>query len=178
MPRLDLQAQDWTKLDPKLRRVGLIVSQSHTDLISQAQLAAKIATVSVTTEISGSDRETLYLFKRMAPQIDGIWLVPDDQILSPEILRNLLEYAVSHGVRVCVFSDALLDWGALMSARPTTPDTARTLRRILERMMAGGANAVPPLTTTSELVVHLNTQVAGRLGLASLHNSWIVRGAQ
>jgi hypothetical protein len=175
MPRLDLQAQDWTKLDPKLRRVGLIVSQSHTDLISQA---AKITAVSVKTEISGSDRETLYLFKRMAPQIDGIWLVPDDQILSPEILRNLLDYAASHGVRVCVFSDALLDWGALMSARPTTPDTARTLRRLLERMMAGGVNAVPPLTTTSELVVHLNTQVAGRLGLASLHNSWIVRGTK
>jgi hypothetical protein len=37
---------------------------------------------------------------------------------------------------------------------------------------------VPPLTTTSELVVHLNTQVAGRLGLASLHNSWIVRGTK
>jgi hypothetical protein len=175
MPRLDLQAEDWTKLDPKIRRVGLIVSESHTDLISQA---AKITTVSVKTEISGSDRETLYLFKRMAPQIDGIWLVPDDQILSPEILRNLLEYAVTHGVRVCVFSDALLDWGALMSARPTTPDTARTLRRLLERMMASGANAVPPLTTTSELVVHLNTQVAGRLGLASLQTSWIVRGAQ
>jgi hypothetical protein len=178
MPRFDLLAQDWTKLDPKLRRVGLIVSQSHTDLISQAELAAKSATLSIKTEISGSDRETLYLFKRMAPQIDGIWLVPDDQILSPAVLRNLLEYAASHGVRVCVFSDALLDWGAFMSASPTTPDTARTLRRLLEKMMAGGANVVPPMTTTSEVVVHLNTQVAGRLGLSSLRKSWIVRGAQ
>jgi hypothetical protein len=178
MPPLDLQVQDWTKLDPKVRRVGLIVSQSHTDLISEAELAAKIATVSVKSEISGSDRETLYLFKRMAPQIDGLWLVPDDQILSPGILCDLLEYAVSHGVRVCVFSDALLDWGALMSASPTPADTARTLRRLLERMMAGGANVVPPLTTTSELVVHLNTQIAGRLGLSSLRSSWIVRGTQ
>jgi hypothetical protein len=151
MPRLDLQVQDWTKLDPKLRRVGLIVSQSHTDLISQAQLAAKIATVSFKSEISGSDRETLYLFKRMAPHIDGIWLVPDDQILSPGTLRNLLEYAVSHGVRVCVFSDALLDWGALMSARPTTPDTARTLRRLLERMMAEIAACEESETRSSAL---------------------------
>jgi ABC-type uncharacterized transport system substrate-binding protein len=178
MPRLDLQAEDWTKLDPKLRRVGLIVSQSHTDLISEAELAAKIASVSVKSEISGSDLETLYLFKRMASQIDGLWLVPDDQILSPGILCDLLEYAVSHGVRVCVFSDALLDWGALMSASPTPADTARTLRRLLERMMAGGAKVVPPLTTTSELVVHLNTQIAGRLGLSTLRSSWIVRGAQ
>jgi len=178
MPPLDLQVQDWRKFDPKVRRVGLIVSQSHTDLIPQAELAASMATVSFKSEISSSDRETLYLFKRMVPQIDGLWLVPDDQILSPGILHDLLEYAVSHGVRVCVFSDALLDWGAFMSASPTPADTARTLRRLLERMMAGGANAVPRLTTTSELVVHLNTQVAGRLGVSSPRNSWIVRGTQ
>jgi ABC-type uncharacterized transport system substrate-binding protein len=178
MPPLDLQVQDWKRLDPKVRRVGLIVSQSHRDLISEAELAAKMATVSFKSEISSSDRETLYVFKRMAPQIDGLWLVPDDQILSPGILHDLLEYAVSHEVRVCVFSDALLDWGALMSASPTPADTARTLRRLLERMMAGGANVVPPLTTTSELVVHLNTQVAGRLGVSSPRSSWIVRGTQ
>jgi ABC-type uncharacterized transport system substrate-binding protein len=175
MPALNLQIKDWTKLDPKVRRVGLIVSQSHMDLISQAQVAAKIATVSVKSNISGSDRETLYLFKRMAPQIDGFWLVPDDRILSPGILHDLLEYAVSHGIRVCVFSDVLLDWGALMSASPPNADTARTLRSLLERMMAGDAN-VPLLTTTSDLVVHLNTQVAGRLGLSSPRTSWIVRG--
>jgi len=178
MPPLDLQVQDWTQLDPKVRRIGLIVSPSHTDLISEAQLAAKIATVSVTSEISGSDRETLYLFKRMAPQIDGLWLVPDDQILSPGILHDLLEYAVSHGVRVCVFSDGLLDWGALMSASPTAPDTARTLRRLLERMMARGANVVPLLTPTSELAIHLNPQVAGEFGLSSLRTSWVVRETQ
>jgi hypothetical protein len=52
------------------------------------------------------------VFKRLAPQIDGLWLVPDDRILSPAVLRELLNYAVSHGVRVCVFSDTLLQWGA------------------------------------------------------------------
>jgi hypothetical protein len=43
-------------------------------------------------------------------------------------------------------------------------------------MMDGGANVVPPLTTTSELVVHLNSQIAGRLGVSSPRSSWIVRG--
>ena len=108
MPPLDLQVQDWKKLDPKLRRVGLIVSQSHTDLIPQAERAATAASLTMRHEVSGSDRETLYLFKRLAPQIDGLWLVPDDRILSPAVLRELLSYAVLHGVRVCAFSDALL----------------------------------------------------------------------
>jgi ABC-type uncharacterized transport system substrate-binding protein len=177
MPPLDLQAQDWKKLDPKMQRVGLIVSESHRDLIPQAELAVKSASMSIRHEVSTSDRETLYLFKRLAPQIDGLWLVPDDRILSPAILRDLLDYAVSHRVRVCVFSDALLDWGALMSVSPTPGDTARTLHRVLETMMSGRTNAVPPLTSTSELVVRINTRVAGRLGVSSTRTSWVVRGA-
>ena len=178
MPPLELQVQDWKKLDPKVRRVGLIVSQSHSDLIAQAELAAKPAAVTIRSEISGSDRETLYQFKRLASQIDGLWLMPDDRIISPAVLRELLEYAVAHGVRVCVFNDALLDWGALMSVSSTSTDTARTLRRVLETMMAGRTSAVPAITPTSELVVRINTQVARRLGLSSPRTSWVVRGVR
>jgi ABC-type uncharacterized transport system substrate-binding protein len=179
MPPLDLQVRDWKKIDPNLRRLGLIVSQQHTDLIPLAERAAAVAAVTVKHEISDSDRATLYLFKRLAPQIDGLWLVPDDRILSPTVLRELLSYAVSHGVRVCVFSDAVLDWGALMSASPTPEDIARTLRRVLQAMMENGGNALPPLTPLSELVVRINMQVAGRFGLSfPPRGSWIVRGEQ
>jgi hypothetical protein len=41
LPPLDLQIQDWKKLDPQIRTIGLIVSKSHTDLIAQGELAAK-----------------------------------------------------------------------------------------------------------------------------------------
>ena len=167
MPPLDLQVRDWKKIDPNLRRLGLIVSQQQTDLIPLAEQAAAVAGGSpLSMRFPDSDRATLYLFKRLAPQIDGLWLVPDDRILSPTVLRELLSYAVSHGVRVCVFSDAVLDWGALMSASPTPEDIARTVRRVLEAMMKNGGNAVPPLTPLSELVVRINLQVAGRFGLS------------
>jgi hypothetical protein len=179
MPPLDLQVRDWKKIDPNLRRLGLIVSQMHTDLIPLAERAAAAAAVTIKPEISDSDRATLYMFKRLVPQIDGLWLVPDDRILSPAVLRELLSYAVSHGVRVCVFSDAVLDWGALMSASPTPESIARTLRRVLERMMENGGNGVPPLTPISEFVVRINMQVAGRFGLSfPPSGSWIVRGEQ
>jgi len=176
LPPLDLQIQNWKKFDTKLQRVGLIVSNQHIDLIPQAERAAKAAAVTIKHEISDSDQQTLYLFKRLAPQIDGLWLVPDDRILSPTVLHELLGYAVSHGVRVCVFSDALLQWGALMSASPTPENIARTVRRVLEEM-SGGTNAVPALTPLSELVVRINVQVASRLGVSfPPRGSWVVRG--
>jgi len=175
MPPLDLLAKEWKKIDPKVRRIGLIVARPHSELVTQAEKAAKAASLSVIHEVSSSDRETLYLFKRMAPQIDGLWLVPDDQILSPAVLRDLLNYARSHGVRVCVFNDALLQWGALMSATPTPVDTARTLRRLLDGM-ANGAKNTPNLTTVSELVIRLNVDVAGHFGMPSPPRAaWVVR---
>ena len=176
MPPFDLQVRDWKKFDPQIRRVGLIVSPTHTDLVPQAELAARNASITVKHEVSGSDRETLYLFKRLAPQIDGLWLIPDDRILSPAVLRDLMAYAVTHRVRICVFNDSLLDWGALMSASATPTDTARTLHRVLETMMAGRTNALPPLTPLSELAIRINTSVAGRLGISPSRVSWVVRG--
>ena len=174
---MDLQVRDWKKLDPNLRRLGLIVGETHADLIVEAELAAKAAAITLKHGISDSDRETLYLFKRLAPQIDGLWLIPDDRILSPTVLRELLSYAVSHGVRVCVFSDALLPWGALLSASPTPGDVARTVRRVLEGMMAGNMNALPALTPLSELGVKINEDVVSRLGLLPQPRpSWIVGG--
>ena len=175
IPPLDLQVREWKKLDPKLRRIGLIVARSHTELVAQAEAAAKAAAISLVHHVSAYDRETLYLFKRMVPQIDGLWLVPDDRILSPGILRELLSYASSHGVPVCVFNDAFLQWGAFMSATPTSADTARTLRQLLDSM-SKGATKGPPLTTVSEAMIRLNVDVAQRFGLPFPQRaSWVVR---
>lgn len=177
MPPLDLQVQDWKKFDPKLQRVGLIVSPQHMDLITQAERAANSAAVTLKYEVSDSDRQTLYVFKRLAPQIDGLWLLPDDRILSPTVLHELLSYAAAHGVRVCVFSDSLLEWGALMSASPTPEDIARTVLRVLDDMMAEHTNDVPSLTPLSEFVVRVNIEVAARFGLSvPPSGSWVVRG--
>ena len=175
MPPLELQANEWKKLDPKLRRVGLIVAQSHSELIAQAESAARAASLTLIHETSSSDRETLYVFKRMVPQIDGLWLVPDDRSLSPGVLRELMSYAASHGVRVCVFNDALLQWGALMSATPTSADTARALRQLLDSLTKG-ATKTPTLTTVSEVVIRLNGDVAAHFGLPSPQRAaWVVR---
>ena len=177
MPPLDLLVQDWKKLDPKLQRLGLIASERHSSLFAEAELAAQATAITIKRSISDSDRETLYLFKRLAPQIDGLLLFPDDRILSPTVLRELLSYAVSHGVRVCVFSDALLSWGALLSASPTPENIALTVRRVLDEVMAGNTDTVPPLTPLSELGLRINEDVAGRLGLSPQPRAaWIVGG--
>ena len=137
VPPLGLQLATWKELDTSLQRIGLIVSDAHAGLVDEARQAASVAATEVSAVVSASDRETLYLFKRLAPQVDGLWLFPDNRILSPGVLQEVLGYALTHGIGVLVLNDALLDWGALLSASSTAPDVALTVRGVIERVVAG-----------------------------------------
>lgn len=165
IPPLELQLKDWRGLDPDLKRVGLIVGERHADLVSEAERAAESAGITLRHEISTSDQETQYLFRRLAPQIDGFWLLPDDRILSPGVLREMFDNASTHGIQVSTFNDALLGWGAMQSATSTAVDVARTLDRVLAEMVGGKTAEVPVLTPLSELEIRVNREVAGELGI-------------
>jgi len=175
MPPLALQLRGWTSIDPSRRRIGLIVSDAHSRVVDEA-IAAAGKTVEIKHEVSSSDRETLYLFKRLAAQVDGFWLVPDNRILSPDVLRELLSYAVAHGVGVLVFNDALLSWGALVSATSTPADVARGVRSVLDRVAAGATRDLPPMTPLAETKLQVNPIVAARLGVTDApQEPWVLR---
>jgi hypothetical protein len=177
LPPLALHLRGWMSVDPSRRRIGLIVSDTHSTLVDEAvAVAAAGGPVEFKHEVSSSDRETLYLFKRLAAQVDGFWLVPDNAILSPNVLRELLSYALAHDIGVLVFNDALLSWGALMSATSTTADVARGVRSVLDRVAAGATKELPAMTALSEIELRVNPSVAAELGVADAPPApWVLR---
>ncbi len=176
VPPLALQLQAWKSVDASLRRIGLIVSEAHTQWLEDASAAAARAGIEIRAEISASDRETLYLFKRLTPHIDGFWLLPDNTILSPAVLEEMLRYALSHDVGVLVFNEKLLDWGALMSASGTTADIAQAVRDIVARVVTDRTEGLPAMTPLSEVSLQVNAGVARRLGKQAVSDSsWVVR---
>ncbi len=178
MPPLHLQLQAWKSIDSSLDRIGLITSEAHAAVADEASEAAGDVRAELTHLVSTSDRETLYLFKRLAPQIDGLLLFPDSQILSPNVLRELLSYAVSHDVGVLVFNDSLLAWGALLSASSRTPNVAVTVAGVLDRVVAGRTEDLPTMTPLSEVAVSFNADVATQLGMNVVpRSSWVIREA-
>ncbi len=176
VPPLGLQLATWKELDSSLQRIGLIVSDAHAGFVDEAMQAASVAAAEVSAAVSASDRETLYLFKRLAPQLDGLWLFPDNRILSPGVLQEVLTYALTHGIGVLVLNDALLDWGALLSASSTAPDVALTVRGVIERVVAGRTKQLPSMTPLSEVEFQVNPSVAGQLGLeVGPQSRWVLR---
>ena len=173
LPPVALQLRGWSSVDPSRKRIGFIVSEAQQGLVAEARAAAGDA-IEIKSETSSSDRETLYLFKRLAPQVDGLWLVPDNRILSPSVLRELLSYAVSHGVGVLVPNDALLSWGALVSVSSTPDDVARSVHTVLDHVSSGSTASLPAMTPLTEVKLEVNPGVARQLGVAAAQQATLV----
>lgn len=178
LPPLALQLESWHAIDPTLRTVALIVSAAGAGLAEEARTAAAALATDLIVETSESDRETLYLFRRLATTVDGLWLLPDNHALSPQVLRELLRYASSRGVGVLTFNEALLARGALLSATAVPADVAANVARVVERVVAGRTADLPALTPLSAAELAVNVGVAAALGLPPVAvPRWVTRVA-
>lgn len=156
LPPLDAHLAAWKKLDPTLARVGLIVGAGHESLRTEAEIAAQNHGVELRIQEAGSDQETLYHFKRIIHEIDGFWLFPDNRILSPRVLTEILQQANRRHVPVAVSNEAMLQLGAAISVSTIPSDIAATIVQVLERIRAGEIDTVPPMTQLSEVRVLTN----------------------
>jgi ABC-type uncharacterized transport system substrate-binding protein len=164
IPPLDAQIAAWKKIDPTMVRIGVIIGEGHDDLIEDARRAAEKHDVELRVQITHSDQETLYFFRRMVRDIDGFWLFPDNRILSARVLQEMLADANRQQVPVTVPSDAMLKMGATLSISTVAADIARTIVKVIREIQSGNLNALPPITQLSEIRVETNgaIQVVGR----------------
>jgi ABC-type uncharacterized transport system substrate-binding protein len=160
LPPLDAHLAAWRNFDPTLARVGMIIGSGHETLRAEAEIAAQNHGVELRLQQAGSDQETLYHFKRMIHEIDGFWLFPDNRILSPRVLTEILQQANRRHVPVAVSNEAMLQLGAAISVSTVASDIAATIVHILERIRAGEIGKVPPLTQLSEVRVVTNDALA------------------
>jgi len=161
---LDAQLAAWIKADPTISRIGIIVGDGHDDLITEARLAAQKHNVELLVRIASSDQETLYLFRRMAHDIDGFWLFPDNRILSARSLQQILESAKRGQVAVAVPYESMLTMGATISLATQASDIAATIARIIRQIHAGGLSSVPAISPLSavRVVTRTSAKVANR----------------
>jgi ABC-type uncharacterized transport system substrate-binding protein len=160
-PPLAVQLQAWRRFDPELRSIGAILGDGHGDLIAEATRATAAQGLEFHYQTAGSDWETLYLFRRMAPEIDGFWLFPDNRVLSIRVLREVVEIAARLNVRIAVFNDALLDLGVSLSTAAVESDIAATVFAVAGKVAGGDADAVPGLTPLHEVKLRSGSSASG-----------------
>jgi len=163
LPPLDLQIAAWKKIDPRLKSIGAIVGSGHQDLIAEAKQATADKGIDLQIKTAQSDRETLYLFNRLAGEIDGYWLFPDNRVLSATTLKEIMKYAARHRVQVSVFNESLLKMGAAISSTTDESNIAETVIDVLDKIVVSGIENVPPVSPLSEVHVVTNESLLRKL---------------
>jgi len=167
LPPFEPQLRAWRALAPNLHHVGVITGPGHDASLAQMQQAAVSSGVELTARVVRTDLEALHEFREMAPHIDGLWLLPDNRVLSPDVVREVFAYSTEHDKQVATFGQSLLKMGALLSL---TADPRDVVDRVLERLDAVDASGRlpgPDMTHLTLLQTQINDDVARRLGLVA-----------
>lgn len=165
LPPIAEQFRAWKQLQPRLERVGVMVGPHLDSLVRMARAAARANHIALTVVPVRSDLEVRYAVQRIGSRVQGLWLLPDNRILSRSVLRDVLSYSYRDGKSVLAPSAQFLALGALLSAESDPGDIAE---RVLERVRSStGRRTIPgpavmPLTRAR---FRINAVVAKRLGL-------------
>lgn len=159
------QFRVWKTLAPRLQKVGVVTGKNLRSFIAEASAAARGNKIELVHVEVKSDKETLYAYKQLAPKIQGLWLVPDNRVLSRETIRDIMAYSVKEGKQVSVFSHGLLGAGGLLSAESNYADVAEQV--LLRVEQAERAQEIPgePVAALTQANIRINPVMAGRLNL-------------
>ena len=165
VPSQDILFGFWKKLDPNLRHVAVITGSNKEGLIMQAKKAAKKRKIKLTHVKVKSDLDLLHAAKNLPSDVQGIWLLPDNRVLSRRAIKELMTYGVKRGKQLAVFQPELLKLGGLFSIRHDEKDVvAQTLKRLAK---ADHKEKIPgaAVNKLKSAYIQINTVVANRMGL-------------
>jgi ABC-type uncharacterized transport system substrate-binding protein len=151
LPPVDAQIAAWKEIDPSIKRIGLIIGEGHDELVTDAELAAQRHDIDLVVQVTGSDQETLYFFRRMIRDVDGLWLLPDNRILSSRVLQQMLTEAKQRRFPMSVPSESMLSLGAVISMTTQASDIAEAIVDVVRKIHAGNIEGVSPITQLSAI---------------------------
>ncbi len=161
-PPANQQFRTWKLLSPRLKKIGVITGRNLRGLMDDARLAARENGLELVHVEVRSDKETLYAYKQLVPKIQGLWLVPDNRVLSREIIRDVMAHSVKEGKQVAVFSHQLLSLGGLLSAESSYADIAE---QVLLVMQGGQKDTGAPVSPLTNATIRINSIMVSGLGL-------------
>jgi ABC-type uncharacterized transport system substrate-binding protein len=165
LPPASEQFRAWRAVNPNIQRVTFMTGPGLRPLVQEARAAANQLGIHLTHIQVNSDTGLRFAFERLGADQQGLWLVPDNRILSREVLREIMRLSERRGLQVLVFNPQLLSLGGLLSAESDATDIAD---RVVERL-AAAAHAPdvpgPGLLPLSKANIQVSAQALSRLGL-------------
>jgi ABC-type uncharacterized transport system substrate-binding protein len=165
LPPFDQQFASWKMLAPNLQHVGIVTGPNQAEILKEIRQAAGKRNIEIVSRTVTSDKEALLETRRMIAELEAILLLPDNRVLSPGVLREIMATGTKRHTQIAVYSPGLLDLGALISFTGTAEDIAANVIARLKQVDKSGQLSGPALRPLSALEVQVNPEVARNLSL-------------
>jgi hypothetical protein len=153
LPPFATQLEYWLQIDPQIRRIGVIGSHKVRDRIAELEVTTnQLGMVLESREVT-SDKEMLLAFRGMVPHIDGFVFLPDDDVLSPNVILQVMGHGKRNAVRTLVYSPVMFNLGANLYLQPDPVAVATELIDLLN------ASAGSPSGMDRRVVTSMRTRV-------------------
>lgn len=164
LPPAREQFRVWKALDPKLKSIAVVTGPRLSSLMTDVRAAARAAHVTIQYREVKSDLEAVFVTTQLLRMTDGVWLLPDNRILSRRSLQEIIAIGHREGKQVAVFGAQLLALGALLSVEAEQADiAAQTVAQLIEvQKTTSTGPVIAPLT---RLDFRVNAIVARQLNL-------------
>jgi hypothetical protein len=156
----------WKEISPGLEQVGVIAGEGHEDLLREAQASAADQGMSLRTRVVSSDKEAEYEFLRLLPEVGGLWLLPDNRVLSRDVLGEILSYGRKHQIQVLVNTPQLLAMGGLLSVSARSNEIADAALTLLETARDARTLQGPDMAALHRFDLRINGPLARAFGLS------------
>ncbi|MEM8765927.1 MAG: hypothetical protein AAGE43_00665 [Pseudomonadota bacterium] len=132
LPPFDVQLDYWQHLSPDLKRIGVIGGPGMAGRM--AALALRCAERGLTLDLRqvSSDKETLFAFRAMVPHIDGFVFLPDEEVLSPRVILQVMSHGQRNDVEILVYSPVMYKLGGSLFLQPDPVHVAEALIELLD----------------------------------------------
>lgn len=165
LPSLAKTFSTWRALSPATTDIGVISGPGFEDVLQMAKAAAGVYGFTLHHETVNSDKQYQYAYKKMSKEVQGYWLLPDNRVLSENILRDIMTFSVRNSKQVAVFSDELLKLGGLFSISANPQDIAQHVFDRLEQAQSKESIPGPDIVYLDKLNVRINSAMARHLNM-------------
>lgn len=156
------------QLGPGIRRVGVMYSLMNTGyLVQQAEAVARAEGLQLIARQIASPKEAIQAINSLQEEgIDALWILPDETVLDPKVLRYALLFSYRSRIPLLGLSERQAQMGALLSLSfASSEDIGRQAGELAKGILDGKPATQVPYTMARRLKLTVNLKAAQKLGM-------------
>lgn len=153
------------ELSPRTGSLALAIGTGGQDYLSVIGREAKRLGITLVTREVASDKELLLFATQLNPSIQAFWLLPDNRIISRDVIQQILAVNIKNGRASVVYAPELLKYGGMLSAQYDPEAIADCLVDVLQRPHLERARLHGTLLQPERAQLSINGDLVRTLGL-------------